>query len=102
MEALFQAAFCTFNKIADNASTTVLNVVVSREEEEIVIISTEQITTLKLYISDIETIIATDNVQLVLDAIDDIILDNILGNNDEPDSEGMLLQRIYDEISNQN
>ena len=66
------------------------------------IISTEQITTLKLYISDIETIIATDNVQLVLDAIDDIILDNILGNNDEPDSEGMLLQRIYDEISNQN
>ena len=71
-------------------------------KDKIVIISVEQIETLKLYIPDIETIIATDDVQLVLDEIDDIILESILGNNDEPDSEGIMLQKIYDEIFNHN
>ena len=66
------------------------------------IITAEQIEMLKLYISDIEKIIEKDNVQLVLDVIDDLILNNILGNNDEPDNEGILLQKVYDEIFSQN
>ena len=69
---------------------------------EIVIVTAKQIEVIKLYIPNIEQIIATGNVQLVLDAIDDLIVDNILGNNDEPDSEGIMLQKIYDEIFNQN
>lgn len=69
---------------------------------EIVIVNAKQIEMLKLYIPDIEKLVATGNVQLVLDAIDYLILDNILGNNDEPDSKGIMLQKIYDEIFNQN
>ena len=46
--------------------------------------------------------IAAGDVQQVLDAINDLILDNILGNNDEPDKEGIMLQKLYDEIYNQN
>ena len=66
------------------------------------IVTTKQIEALKLYIPNIEKIIATGNVQLVLSTIDDLIVDNILGNNDEPDSTGIMLQKIYDEIFNQN
>ena len=40
--------------------------------------------------------------QEVLDAIDDVIVSNILGNNDEPDEEGIRLQRIYDDIFYEN
>ena len=69
---------------------------------EIVIVNAKQIEMLKLYIPDIEKLVATGNVQLVLDAIDYLILDNILGNNDEPDSKGIMLQKIYDEIFYQN
>lgn len=35
-------------------------------------------------------------------AIDDVIVDNILGNNDEPDEEGVKLQKVYAEIFEQN
>lgn len=45
---------------------------------------------------------STGDVQAVLDAIDDVIVDNILANNDEPDDEGIKLKKIYDEIFNEN
>ena len=45
---------------------------------------------------------STGDVQAVFDAIDDVIVDNILANNDEPDDEGIKLQLIYDQIYNQN
>ena len=66
------------------------------------IVKGEQVKVLKQYISNIEELIEEDDVQAVLDAIDDVIIDNILGNNDEPDEEGIMLQRIYDEIFYQN
>ena len=66
------------------------------------IVTAKQIEVLKLYIPNIEKTIATDNVQLVLDEIDDIIINNILENNNEPDNEGVMLQKVYDEIFDQN
>lgn len=66
------------------------------------IIYDEQIKELKPYIDDIEDLVQNDDVQDLLDAIDDVIVDNILGNNNEPDEEGIRLQRIYDQIFNQN
>lgn len=66
------------------------------------IVKDEQITTLKAYIDNIEELIALDDVQNVLDAIDNVIIINILNNNDEPDAEGIKLQKIYDQIYNQN
>ena len=66
------------------------------------IVTTKQIEILKPYIENIEELIDTDDVQEVLDTIDDVIVDNILGNNDEPDDEGIKLQKIYDEIFYQN
>ena len=65
-------------------------------------VTKEQIEVLKPYIENIEDLIVDDDVQEVLDAIDDVIVDNILGNNDEPDEEGIKLQKIYDQICNQN
>jgi len=67
-----------------------------------VIIKEEQVKKLKPYIENIDELIKGDDVQAVLDAIDDVIVDNILGNNDEPDEEGIALQKIYDEVFNQN
>lgn len=66
------------------------------------IVKTEQIEVLKTYIENIEDLVESDDVQAVLDAIDDVIVDNILANNDEPDDEGIKLQKIYDEIFNEN
>lgn len=66
------------------------------------IVKTEQIEMLKQHIENIEDLIETGDVQEVLDVIDDVIVDNILANNDEPDDEGVKLQKIYDEIFNQN
>ena len=66
------------------------------------IIKNEQIEKLKPHIANIEELVQKDDVQEVLDAIDDVIVDNILGNNDEPDEEGIELQKIYDQIFNQN
>ena len=62
------------------------------------LITEEQLEVLKLYIENIEEIIEKSDIQTVLDIIDDLIVDNILGNNDEPDEEGIKLQQIYDEI----
>lgn len=66
------------------------------------IVKAEQIEVLKTYIENIEDLIVGGNLQIVLDAIDDVIVDNILGNDDEPDDERIKLQKIYDEIFNQN
>lgn len=66
------------------------------------IIKDEQIEVLKPYIENIDELVQSGSVQEVLDAIDDVIVDNILGNDDEPDEEGIKLQKIYDEIYNQN
>jgi hypothetical protein len=66
------------------------------------IVKAEQIEVLKPYIENIEELVELDDVQAVLDAIDDVIVDNILANNDEPDDEGIKLQKIYDEIFNEN
>lgn len=66
------------------------------------IIKDEQIEKLKPYIENIAELIQNDDIQEVLDAIDDVIVDNILGNNDEPDEEGIILQKLYDQIFNQN
>ncbi len=66
------------------------------------IIKDEQIEILKPYIENIEVLISNDNLEELLDAIDDVIVDNILANNDEPDAEGIKLQLIYDQIYNQN
>lgn len=66
------------------------------------IVKDEQIKILKIYIENIEELIEDDDVQGVLDSIDDIIVDNILKNNEEPDAEGIKLQKIYDEIYDQN
>lgn len=58
--------------------------------------------TLCQYIPDLEKLIENGDVQALLDEIDNVIVDNILANNEEPDSEGIMLQRIYDQIFNQN
>lgn len=65
-------------------------------------VTEEQIDILTRYIENLDELLVGDDVQELLDAIDDIIVDNILGNNEEPDKEGILLQRIYDQIYNQN
>ena len=66
------------------------------------LIKIEQIEVLKLYIENIDDLIAKGDVQVVLDAIDDVIVNNILENGDEPNDEGIKLQKIYDEIFDQN
>lgn len=66
------------------------------------IITDYQKQTLSRYIPDLEKLIENGDVQALLDEIDNVIVDNILANNEEPDSEGIMLQRIYDQIFNQN
>lgn len=66
------------------------------------VITDEQINELKPYIENLDELIAADDVEALLEAVDDVIVDNILGNNDEPDDEGIKLQLIYDQICNQN
>lgn len=65
-------------------------------------IKEEQIAKLKPYIENLDELIANDDIESLLEAIDDVIIDNILGNNDEPDEEGIKLQLLYDQIYNQN
>lgn len=65
-------------------------------------ITYEQRQVLDRYIKNLSELIANDDVQALLDEIDNVIVDNILSNNEEPDAEGILLQRIYDQIYNQN
>ena len=66
------------------------------------IITEQQIRELEVYIKNIKELVQKGDVQEVLDAIDDVIVSNILGNNDEPYEEGIRLQRIYDDIFYEN
>ena len=66
------------------------------------IITEQQIRELEVYIKNIKELVQKGDVQEVLDAIDDVIVSNILGNNDEQDEEGIRLQRIYDDIFYEN
>ncbi len=66
------------------------------------VITDEQINELKPYIENLDELITNGDVEALLEALDDVIIDNILGNNDEPDEEGVKLQLIYDRIYNQN
>ena len=71
-------------------------------KEKNVIITVEQIEALRPYIEDIENLISADDVDVLLDAVDDVVVDNIVSHNDEPDEEGRRIQRIYDDIAAQN
>lgn len=57
---------------------------------------------LKQYFNNLDELLVKDDIQVFLDRIDDIIVDNIIDNDDEPNEEGIILQRIYDQIFNQN
>lgn len=46
------------------------------------VVTDDQINELKQYIDNIEALVKSEDVQSVLDAIDDAIVDNILPNND--------------------
>lgn len=63
------------------------------------IITVEQIEALRPYIGNIEELISVDDVDALLDAV---VINNILGNNNEPDKEGKRIQGIYDDIAAQN
>ena len=66
------------------------------------IITDEQIEALRPYIENIEELISADDVDALLDAVDDAVVDNIVAHNDEPDEEGRRIERIYDDIAAQN
>lgn len=69
------------------------------------IITRTQIEQLKPYIENVEELIQKDDINELLNAVDDIIIDNILRNKeepDEPDEEGIRIQKLYDEIYDQN
>lgn len=51
---------------------------------------------------DISMALENDDLGELLLVIDDAIVDNIVDHNDEPDETGIKLQRIYDQIYNQN
>ena len=66
------------------------------------IITDEQIEALRPYIENIEELISADDVDALLDAVDDAVVDNIVSHNDGPDKEGKRIQGIYDDIAAQN
>ena len=66
------------------------------------IITEEQINVLEKHIPNIRELAKSDDVQMVLDVIDDVIVDNILLNGDILDDEGAKVQRVWDQIFNQN
>ena len=67
-----------------------------------ILITDDQIQELQPYIYNIDKYIQDDDIQGLLDAVDDVIISNILKNNDEPDKEGVRLQGLYDDIYYQN
>jgi hypothetical protein len=75
---------------------------IQKRKEKKVIITVEQIEALRPYIEDIEDLISADDVDALLDAVDDVVVDNIVSHNNEPDEEGRRIQRIYDDIAAQN
>lgn len=67
-----------------------------------VIITEEQIKKLRPYIKNLDELIAKEDDEELLLALDEVIVDNIMANDEEPDAEGIKLQLIYDQIFNQN
>ena len=57
---------------------------------------------LSVYIDNLDELIQSGDVQAVLDAVDDVIVNDILGNDDEPTELEIELQKIHDQIYNQN
>lgn len=74
----------------------------SKAKGENMIITVEQIEALRPYIGNIEELISADDVDALLDAVDAVVINNILGNNNEPDKEGKRIKGIYDDIAAQN
>lgn len=66
------------------------------------IVTEEQIQRVKPYIPEIEALVEAGNVQEVLDAVDAVVIDNILGHDNEPDEEGLAIETIRDAIFYQN
>lgn len=65
-------------------------------------ITEEQKQYLKEQNVDIREALENDDLGELLLAIDDAIVDNIVDHHDEPDETGIKLQRIYDQVYNQN
>lgn len=66
-------------------------------------ITQEQIKVLEDHMENVRQLIESEiELDDFLEMVDDLIVNNILGNNDEPDDTGILLQRIYDQLCNQN
>ncbi|MEG2323493.1 MAG: hypothetical protein RSB80_03925 [Anaerovoracaceae bacterium] len=65
-------------------------------------ITKAQVQFLKQHIGNIEEVVSEGDLQILLEVIDDKIVNNILGNDDEPDETGIKLQKVYDQIYNQN
>ena len=86
----------------DPGNIVQVNPPIQVRKEKNVIITVEQIEALRPYIEDIENLISADDVDVLLDAVDDVVVDNIVSHNDEPDEEGRRIQRIYDDIAAQN
>lgn len=51
---------------------------------------------------DISSPLCNGDLWGVLDIINDVIVDNIVDHNDEPDETGIKLQKIYDRIERDN
>ncbi|WP_314640073.1 hypothetical protein [Stomatobaculum longum] len=66
------------------------------------IVTKEQIQRLKPYIPEIEALVEAGDVQEVLDAVDNVVIDNILAHDNEPDEEGLAIETIRDAIFYQN
>lgn len=62
------------------------------------IITEQQIKTLKPYITNIEQLVKEDDADQILDLLNDVIVENIIDHDDEPDAEGIRLQLIWDRI----
>ena len=63
-----------------------------------VFITQEQIEILRPYVNNLDELIQQEDDVLLLEAINDLIIQNILDNDDEPNEEGIMLQRIWDAI----
>ena len=67
-----------------------------------VFITQEQIEIQRPYVNNLDELIQQEDDVLLLEAINDLIIQNILDNDDEPNEEGIMLQRIWDAIFLQN
>ena len=83
----------------DSGNIVQVNLSNSKAKGDNMIITVEQIEALRPYIENIEDLISAD---ALLDAVDDVVVDNIVSHNDEPDEEGRRIQGIYDDIAAQN